>query len=114
MTITDLLRIVFYNALSKRLPPRAAKIKPVLFIELGKEKRQLFNRRPNLSYSKKMLSATVFFLREQRAKRICLHIHLATAAITSEIRKACFVWSMPTAIELSCIDFTDYHISNFL
>jgi len=51
---------VFYNALSKRLPPRAAKIKPVLFIELGKEKRQLFNRRPNLSYSKKMLSATVF------------------------------------------------------
>ena len=60
LTITDLLKIVFYNALSKRLPPRAAKIKPVLFIELGKEKRQLFNRRPNLSYSKKILSATVF------------------------------------------------------
>ena len=51
---------MFYNALSKRLPPRAAKIKPVLFIELGKEKRQLFNRRSNLSYSKKILSATVF------------------------------------------------------
>lgn len=34
----------------------------------------------------------LFSLREQRAKRICLHIHLATAAITSETRKACFVW----------------------
>lgn len=60
MTITDLLRIVFYNDLSKRLPPKAAKIKPVLFIELEKEKRQPFNRRPNLLYSKKILSETVF------------------------------------------------------
>jgi len=66
LTITDLLKIVLYNALSKRLPPRAAKIKPVSLIELGKEKRQFFNRRPNLSYTKKILSATVFLYCQQQ------------------------------------------------
>lgn len=53
LTIKDLLRIALYNTLSKRPPPRAAKIKPVLFIKLGKEKRQPFNRRPKFFVCKK-------------------------------------------------------------
>lgn len=55
-------RIVFYNALSKRLPPRAAQIKPVLFIELGKEKRQPFNRRPKFIVFKKDTVGNGFFV----------------------------------------------------
>ena len=110
LTITDLLRTVFYNALSKRLPPRAAKIKPVSLIELGKEKRQFFNRRPKFIVCKKdTVGNGFFYLREKRAKGICLHIHLSTAAITSEIRKTCFVWFMPTAIELYCFYRLSYN-----
>lgn len=38
------------------------------------------------------MSMSRFYLRKQRAERTCLHVHSATAAVTSETRKACFVW----------------------
>ena len=62
MTIAVLLRTVFYNVLSKRPPPRAAKIKPVLFIKLEKEKRQPFNRRPKFFVCKKDTVGNGFFI----------------------------------------------------
>jgi len=69
-----LLKIVLYNALSKRLPPRAAKIKPVSSIELGKEKRQFFNRRPKFIVYKKDTVGNVFFIANSNRTVLFLQI----------------------------------------